>query len=90
MRQAIFEIYDRGKVYKIYKDGRIKGFSKDAFIVNRIPVKILTVRSCHLNRLKSTGRPASNSMSSFLGCSQGTPEYEETSIRANCKETGEK
>ena len=79
-----------GKVYKIYIDSQVDGTNKDSFIINRIPAKILSLKSHHSNRSKSTGLPASNFRYSFLGCSQGPPEYEEISVFENCTEAGEK
>ena len=79
-----------GKVYKIYMDSQVEGINKDAFIINRIPAKILTLKSHHSNRSKSTGLPSSNFRYSFLGCPQGAPEYEEISVFVNCTEAGEK
>ena len=58
--------------------------------INRTPTKILTLKSHHSNRSKSTGLPASNFRYSFLGCLQGLPEYEEISVFENCTEDGEK
>ena len=78
------------KVDKIYKDGQVEGIGKDAFIINRIPAKILTLKSHHPKKSKSTGLPVSNFMYSFLGCSQEVPEYEEISVFANRTEAGEK
>ena len=39
MKIPIFEIIDGDIHYKIYENGDIKGFSEDAWIINRIPVK---------------------------------------------------
>ena len=39
MKVPIFEIIDGDKHYKIYENGDIEGFSKDAWIINRIFVK---------------------------------------------------
>ncbi len=39
VKEVIFEIYSQDKIYKIYRDGRIEGFSNDAYVINWIPTK---------------------------------------------------
>ena len=57
MKVPIFEIIDGDKHYKIYENGDIEGFSEDAWIINRIPVKETYLKTVGL--LKKSYRKSS-------------------------------
>jgi hypothetical protein len=69
----IFEVFDKNRKYEIFANGKIRGFSRNAIVINRVPSIIALQKAIQFNKENAPACPTSNDKPSLLGFSQGTP-----------------